>query len=79
MNQSELVKILEALPIDIVLWIVFGITIIVFGIYSAILLWHWKIYSTGKFTTVSNMILYLGVSAVCIVIMIGSALAYTFI
>ena len=79
MEVNSAVELFKSLPIDIILWAIFGITLIVFGVYSAVLLWHWKIYSTGKFTTVSNMVLYLIVSAVFLSIMIFSAVYYTFV
>ena len=72
-------EVLEAIPFDYIMWGVLGVTLIVFCVYSAVLLWHWNIYSTGKFTTVSNMMLYLGVSGLFLAIMALSALAYTFI
>lgn len=69
-------KIFTALPIENILWVVFGVTLILFAVFSSVLLWHWKLYSTGKFTTVSNMMLYLGVSAGLLFIMILSILWY---
>ena len=73
------VDLLKDIPFDYGMWGVLGITLIVFGVYSAILLWHWRVYSTGKFTTVGNMLLYIGVSLLFICIMVFSALAYTFL
>lgn len=77
MQDVSIPKLLEALPVEIILWVIFGITLLLFGIFSAVLLWHWKLYSTGKFTTVSNMLLYLGVSAGFLVIMILSIFWYS--
>jgi len=81
MNISgiSLQTLFNVLPIDIVLWVLFGLVLVVFGIFSAVLLWHWKLYSTGKYTTVSNMILYLTVSAVFLFFMIISVLSYSFL
>jgi len=79
MKEIASFDFLQAIPLDIVLWVIFGITLLIFGVYSAILLWHWKMYSTGKFTTVSNMILYLCVSAVFLILMIISAISYSFV
>lgn len=59
-----------------VLWIGLIVAVVVFGAYSAILLWHWKEYSTGRFTTVANMLVYLAVGAGCIITMALSALWY---
>jgi hypothetical protein len=69
MDSTAFTKIIETLPIESILWVVLGISVIVFGLYSSILLWHWKIYSTGKFTTISNMFVYLGVGGGFIAIM----------
>ncbi len=65
------------IPLDLILWGIVGLTIIAFTAYSAILLWHWKTYSTGKYTTVANMLVYLGVSVSLISIMALSALWYS--
>jgi hypothetical protein len=78
MYTSKLSQILETFPVELVLWSVFGVTLLAFGVYSAILFWHWNAYSTGKYTTVSNMILYLSVSAVLLFVMISSVLWYSF-
>jgi hypothetical protein len=67
----------EYVPVDLVLWGVLGVTIIIFGLYSAVLLWHWKEYSTGKFTTVANMFMYLGVSGCLLALMALSAAGYS--
>ncbi len=71
--------LLNNLPIETILWLILGVVVITFGVYSAILLWHWKLYSTGKFTTVGNMIVYLSVGAGFIFVMILSILGYSFI
>jgi uncharacterized membrane protein len=77
MEQINAGALVEALPIDLILWGLLGVLIIGFGIYSAVLLWHWKLYSTGKFTTVANMFIYLGVSVGFIVLMVLAATWYT--
>ncbi|HCC04771.1 TPA: hypothetical protein DEP58_00515 [Patescibacteria group bacterium] len=77
MKDISFPVLLESLPIEIILWAIFGGILIIFGAFSAILLWHWKIYSTGKFTTVSNMVLYLSVSAGFLAIMIISIFWYS--
>jgi hypothetical protein len=79
MKSFSFVDLLNNLPIEIILWFILGATVIVFGIYSAILFWHWKLYSTGKFTTVSSMIVYLSVGAGLILVMILSIFGYSFI
>ena len=76
MQTNELLEAIEGVPFELGMWGVLGITLIVFGVYSAVLLWHWRIYSTGKFTTVSNMLLYLGVSGIFLVLMAGAAVTY---
>jgi hypothetical protein len=70
-------QILHAIPMVPVLWGILGISILIFVLYSAVLLWHWKLYSTGKFTTVSNAFLYLGVSAGFIFAMVFSIIWYS--
>jgi hypothetical protein len=67
------------LPGSIMLWGFFGFMLIVFAVYTFILLWHWKEYSTGHLTTARNMSLYLGVSGGLFVTMAGAALWYTLI
>lgn len=63
-----------ALPLDLLLWGGLVVAALVFGIYSAILLWHWKEYSTGKFTTVANMGVYLSVGGALLVVMALAAM-----
>lgn len=58
-----------ALPLDLALWVGLIVAVAVFCLYSAILLWHWKQYSTGKFTTVANMLVYLAVGVGCLLTM----------
>jgi hypothetical protein len=79
MQETPYQTLLETLPIDTILWVVFGITVIGFGIFSATLFWHWKLYSTGKYTTVGNMVLYLTVSAGLIFVMISSIIWYSLV
>jgi DNA-binding transcriptional regulator of glucitol operon len=57
-----------ALPLGTILLIGFVLAIIVFCVYTAIVFWHWKEYSTGKFTTVANMGMYLlvGFGLLCV-------------
>jgi hypothetical protein len=61
-------------PLGLVLVGVLGVLLIAFAIFSAIMFWHWKAYSTGKFTTMATMFTYLVVSGGFIVAM---ALAVT--
>lgn len=65
-----------ALPVSSVLWIVFALACIVFCVFSAIMLWHWREYSTGKFTTTANMAVYLGVGVALLGVMALAALWY---
>ncbi len=71
-ENFSIVALLNSLPIDIILWIALGVIVLIFGIFSSILFWHWRLYSTGKFTTVANMIVYLSVGAGFIFIMLLS-------
>jgi hypothetical protein len=77
MEPVDMQGALDALPIDIILWGLLGVLIIIFGIFSAVLLWHWKVYSTGRFTTVSNMLMYMAVSIGFIVLMVLAATWYS--
>ncbi len=79
MNKDVITSLLKSLPIENMLWFVFGAVLLVFGIFSAVLLWHWKLYSTGKFTTVSNMFVYLGVSAGLFTVMAFSIIWLSFV
>lgn len=72
METMSFIHAIETLPVTTILWILLGGMVIVFGVYSSILLWHWNKYSTGKFTTVTNMFVYLGVSGGFILIMLLS-------
>ncbi len=65
------------LPFDLVLWGVLAAVLIVFNIFSAILLWHWRTYSTGRFTTVTNMLVYLGVGIGLLIAMAVSAFSFS--
>ncbi len=66
------------LPIS-VLWFATFLIITFYGVYSTILLWHWKKYGTGRFTTAANAVLYLLVSLGFIMLMVGAALTATFL
>jgi len=77
MEQMEFGVLLNALPVDLILWGVLGVVVLVFGVYSAVLLWHWKIYSTGRFTSAANMFVYLGVSAGFLMLMVLAATWYS--
>ncbi len=59
------------------LWFVTFLMLTVFGVYSTILLWHWKKYGTGRFTTTANATLYLVVSLCFCTLMVGAALTAT--
>ena len=79
MDTGMSVKIFELFPMELTLWLVLGVVFIIFGIFSSILLWHWKTYSTGKFTTVSNMLIYIGVAGGFILMMILSVLWFSLV
>jgi hypothetical protein len=65
------------LPFDLILGGVLVAVLVVFAVFSAILFWHWRTYSTGRFTTATNMLLYLGVGTAFVVAMAASTLIYT--
>ena len=67
------------LPGSLILWGFLAVLLIAFALYTFIMLWHWKEYSTGHLTTTRNMSLYLGVSGGLLAAMAGSALWYTLI
>ncbi len=52
--------------------VLFGVILIVFGVFSVLMFWHWKLYSTGKFTTVSTMVMYVSVSSALLSAMVAS-------
>ncbi len=79
MNKDVFSNLLDSLPVDTILWSLFGVTLIAFGIFSAVLLWHWKLYSTGKYTTVGNMVIYLSVSAGLFTVMAFSIISLSFV
>ncbi len=68
---------LALLPVAPILWGVLACAFIVFCIYSAIMLWHWKEYSNGKFTTTVHMFVYLGVGGAFLAVMGLAATWYT--
>jgi hypothetical protein len=77
MELSGLGTMFASLPLGGILWSLLGLTFIVFGIYSVVMLWHWKEYSTGKYTTAANMFVYLGVSVGFIMLMFLAASWYS--
>ncbi len=60
-----------------ILWIITGCAIIAFSLVSAVFLWHWKQYSTGRYTTVVTMAVYLGVGGGLLGLMSLAALWYS--
>lgn len=79
MERLPIAEILESIPVGMALFGLFGFAAFIFSVYSAVLLWHWKKYSTGKFTTMTNMILYLSVGGGLIIVMLLSIIWYSFI
>jgi len=69
MNSVSLTDVLSVLPLETILWSILGLLFVGFAFYSMILLWHWKAYSTGRFTTVASMFTYLVVGSVLLAIM----------
>jgi hypothetical protein len=68
---------LSDLPFDLVLWGVFAGVLIVFNMFSAVLFWHWRTYSTGRFTSMTNLLMYLGVGICLLLVMAFSALSFS--
>ena len=59
-----------------ILTILFLIALIFFAVYSAILFWQWKRYSTGRYTTPAYMLVYLAVGTLCILGCLISVLVF---
>ena len=70
---------LHTLPVHLILWSVVAVMLTIFLVYSVILLWHWKEYSTGKYTTVGSMLMYLSVSACLFALMAASIMWYSLV
>ena len=79
METAAVTSTISALPMGGILWSVLALLFIVFGLYSVVLLWHWKEYSTGKYTTVANMTIYLGVGLGLLALMLLATLWYTMV
>ncbi len=79
MEYVAVLQSLESLPVGGTLLGVFGITAFVFSIYSAVLLWHWRMYSTGKFTTAANMLVFLSVGIGLLLVMVFSIAWYSLV
>lgn len=79
MEYTAVLHSLESLPIGGVLLTIFGVTAFVFSIYSAVLLWHWRMYSTGKFTTAANMLVFLSVGIGLLLVMVFSIAWYSLV
>jgi len=77
MDSISFGDIYSMLPISGALWVVCVISALVFAVHSGILFWHWKLYSTGKFTTMGNMLLYLSVGIGLLFVMTASILWYS--
>jgi hypothetical protein len=73
------IDLVNTIPFDLLLWGAFGATIVTFNVYSAILLWHWRTYSTGRFTSIGNMLLYMGVGAGLLLAMAIAALSFSLV
>lgn len=79
MEYVAVLQSLESLPVGGVLLAVFGLTAFVFSVYSAVLLWHWRMYSTGKFTTATNMLVFLSVGIGLLLAMVLSIAWYSLV
>lgn len=78
-SDSALVmgQVIANAPVQEVLWVCLSIAFIIYGIFSVIMIWHWNEYSTGKYTTLANMVVYLAVSAGLFALMIFATSWYS--
>lgn len=74
MNAEALAGALQTTNLDLILWVALLIAVLAFVVFSLVLIWHWKKYSTGKYTTYGSILVYLVVSGCCIGAMAGGAL-----
>ena len=74
---SSLAKQLQIPLPPIVLYLIFGVLLVAWIIYSIILRYHWKKYATSKLDTMRMDIIYFIGSAVLIGAMTIAALAYS--
>ena len=70
-------QIISVLPVGPILWIVAVLAAILFLVHAVIMMWHWREYSTGAYTTAANLLIFLGVGGGCIALMFLSALWYS--
>lgn len=66
-----------ALTMPTVLWALFGLAFATVAVISGVTVWHWHIYSTGKYTTSVTLALYLSVNAGLLLLMALSVIWYT--
>lgn len=74
MNTEVLAGTLQRANLDLILWVALLLVVLVFVVFSLVLIWHWKKYSTGKYTTYGSILAYLIVSGGCIGAMATGAL-----
>jgi len=67
---------LVSLPVENFIWIGFLIVLIIFAVYSVILLYHWIRYAFSSLITWPALVIYFGVSFVLISVMLFSALSF---
>lgn len=77
MDTTQFANVLVTLPLHYVLWGTLVTVLVVFVIFSGVLLWHWKLYSTGRYTTYASGLVYIAVSMFFIVLMVLGASWYT--
>jgi len=65
-----------SLPVESFIWAGFVIILIIFAVYSVILLYHWWRYAFTSLVTWPALAIYFGVSFVLISIMFFSALSF---
>jgi len=69
--------LLSSATLDMLVWGVFYILLVIFLLYSAVLLYHWLRYGSLYAITWVMMIVYFSVSFVLISTMFGTAIALT--
>lgn len=74
---TMLPEMLGLIPVGQILWGLSILAGLLFLIHAAIMTWHWREYSTGAYTSVANMLVYLGVGLGFVVLMLLSSLWYS--
>ena len=78
MDATLFPNLLGMIPVGPILWGLSILAGIVFVAHAAIMMWHWREYSTGaSYTSAANMLVYLGVGLGFVVLMLLSSLWYS--